>query len=152
MQSSPIDYSLFNSGHSDYDFAFFAAAPNYVQIGCYKDRFLDRAMHLLANYRDPADNSVDWRDLQNSVVKKCANEVKQTLSLRIPNNTSSTSNLDSQDFSFPVSLITFYWRSSEKRCSRLTFHCRSSFRFIANNFTCSLRVRKTQLASAHDAR
>lgn len=53
-----------------------AATPNYVGVGCYKDRFKARSMTLLANYRDPAQNTVDWNDLETSVVKKCAQEVR----------------------------------------------------------------------------
>ena len=62
--------------HSDcFNFSI-AATPNYVGIGCFKDRLKVRAMTLLANYRDSADNSADWNDLETSVVKRCALEVK----------------------------------------------------------------------------
>ena len=62
--------------HSDCFKFSIAAIPNYVGIGCFKDRLKVRAMTLLANYRDPADNSVDWNDLETSVVKRCALEVR----------------------------------------------------------------------------
>ena len=36
-------------------------------------------MTLLASYRNPKDNTVDWNDLKKSVVDKCALEVRLML-------------------------------------------------------------------------
>ncbi|XP_078359023.1 uncharacterized protein LOC144643588 [Oculina patagonica] len=51
---------------------------NYVRVGCFKDKRQARAMTLLASYRNPSDNSMDWNDLKTSVVDKCAQEAKET--------------------------------------------------------------------------
>ena len=52
---------------------------DYVRVGCFKDRPVSRAMTLLASYRNPRDNTMDWSDLKTSVVDKCALEVRLIL-------------------------------------------------------------------------
>lgn len=50
---------------------------NYVRVGCFKDKPDRRAMTLLASYRNPEDNTMDWNDLKTSVVDKCARKAKE---------------------------------------------------------------------------
>ena len=52
---------------------------NYVRVGCFKDKPDRRAMTLLASYRNPEDNTMDWNDLKTSVVDKCARKVRLIL-------------------------------------------------------------------------
>lgn len=54
---------------------------DYVPVGCYKDIRLNRALPtLLANYRVKNakwPDILDWTDLENSVIKKCATKAKE---------------------------------------------------------------------------
>ncbi|XP_068721043.1 pancreatic secretory granule membrane major glycoprotein GP2-like [Montipora capricornis] len=53
-------------------------APNYAAIGCFKDKVTGRAMKLLATYRKPSADPLDWNDLENTVIKKCAKKAMKT--------------------------------------------------------------------------
>lgn len=57
----------------------FTDVIDYVPVGCYKDIRLNRALPtLLANYRVKNakwPDILDWTDLENSVIKKCATKV-----------------------------------------------------------------------------
>ena len=53
---------------------------DYVRVGCYKDEMPYRALpEILANYRRvknaKSPDVLDWNDLENSVIKRCAVKV-----------------------------------------------------------------------------
>lgn len=57
----------------------FTGDVDYVRVGCYKDKMSDRALpEMLANYRvknGKWPDVLDWNDLENSVIKRCAVKV-----------------------------------------------------------------------------
>ena len=65
-----FSYSLFFITH----FYFLLGAPEYVKVGCFKDKLRLRALpKLLASYR----GTLDWNTDLSYIVRKCAQEAKK---------------------------------------------------------------------------
>lgn len=59
---------------------FFKDDPDYVPVGCFKDKVSARALpEMLANFRIESakwPEELNWNDLEGTVVKKCAAKVR----------------------------------------------------------------------------
>lgn len=59
---------------------FFKDDPDYVPVGCFKDKVSARALpEMLANFRIKSakwPEKLNWNDLEGTVVKKCAAKVR----------------------------------------------------------------------------
>lgn len=71
VNADHLSYSIF---FNHLRFYFLSAAPEYVQVGCFRDRLGLRALpKLVVNYR----GTLDWNTDLSYIVLKCAQEAKK---------------------------------------------------------------------------